>query len=170
MRAMKIKWIKNLNSKMSDKTSNKIEKPWSVLSGPYRDIIRVVREESGKVYTKSFERQYYETEWSSSSTQRFKTAREAIACYCAQNITVPSGITSSLIQNFPIAMRQEYLQSIHDILYTYSQSQPKYTGLRIPSSGRIGEGSSLKSKSSIPNFGKLHQHFESKRKKDSSFS
>ena len=43
---------------MIDKTQapNKIEKPWIVFSGPYRNIGVVVREESEKVYAKHFER------------------------------------------------------------------------------------------------------------------
>ncbi len=157
---------------MSDKTSNKIEKPWAVyrnLNFQYR-LGKIVKD-SENVYWIKFMEQEDSEPWDKRYVRAFDNPLKAIAYFIffpdpnnhrSHKSEIHRENRYTTIQTF-IAQFPSERPNIEKLL---APSQPKYTGLRIPSSGRIGEGSSLKSKSSIPNFGGLYQFFQSKRKKE----
>jgi hypothetical protein len=116
----------------------RIEKPWLVhLSCIYDPenvpftIGRVVIESDNFLSVQRYERQgqrFFNT-WHPESVERFPNYSETIEFYLnSRGDTSARGeLTEKVLMDFPIAAKHDCLQTMHDVLYVYSQRQPKCT-------------------------------------------
>jgi len=125
---------------MAKENKKIIEKPWAVYgwkSGSY-GIGKVVQDFNNALWIKDFDEDDL-TCWEPKWVKTFKTSGEAARYFFENQVPCEvqfskSDITKCLFANFPKALKQEAVQSLHDALFVYqnklsSQSSPKCTKL-----------------------------------------
>jgi hypothetical protein len=134
------------------KISEGIEKPWAVYGwylGTW-DIGRVVQKGRNSLDLQYIEGQMYPPEsWDPKWVKTFRTSKEAIDCFFKTqssfyDASSVKSITDRLIDDFPKAMKQESLQTIHDVLSAYAQTLPKCTPTVEEDWGPFGKHPNLK--------------------------
>lgn len=135
------------------KMPEEIEKPWAVYGLITKFIGRIVNEDKngygcsiryceGQLYSASL--------WRNSSIQKFATSKEAINYLLSKNSEYSKReLTNNLLEDFPKAMKQESLQTFHDLLISYmnhksAQTSPKCTPTVEQDWGPFGKHPNLK--------------------------
>jgi hypothetical protein len=122
--------------------AEEIEKPWVVygtLLGPF-DIGRLVKELRGSPMIQFSEEPFYSPFlWNPKYIIQFNNSNEAVNYFWEHDsigavidFSCKEKVLKRLIKNFPKAMKQEQVQSIHDLLVSYlnlqfAQTSPKCT-------------------------------------------
>jgi hypothetical protein len=117
--------------------NKEIEKPRAVYShNLFSGIGEVIQEwPDGYVMLKYSENQHFSPQgWKPNFIRRFSTAKAALEyrLIFETDSFLKKKLTTSFYQEFPTAMKQEAVQTLHDTLIVYknaklSQSQPKCT-------------------------------------------
>ena len=110
------------NEHMSEELQKKIEKPWAVYGTCPKFIGRIINESGICLEILSIEGQLYPAwMWDSKYVERFNTSEEVINYLNKYNCS-KSELRNILLDRFPEALRAEYLQTFHDLLFFHKNN------------------------------------------------